>query len=253
MVWTANSYTACGTYFSRFIPGSCSIIQTSVGSSAGGKCSFIGASSWSTTYNAGYYGVGQLHAIIASGNSTTRGCTIQSFVAASNGGSIRGWASQAAVIASSNSNNYGFATLVAAEVNHTEFSSCTFRTKNLSKASGTFAIDHPDPAKNSHMILKHSFVEAPTAGENIYRYKVTTLSGSATIELPSYYKYLNTNDQVFVTPQDHFGAGYGSVNEEQTQVDVSSNLDGDYNVLVIGTRKDWDALHAWNGVEEYKK
>ena len=33
----------------------------------------------------------------------------------------------------------------------------------LSKASGTFTIKHPDPAKSSSMALQHSFVESPTS------------------------------------------------------------------------------------------
>jgi hypothetical protein len=163
------------------------------------------------------------------------------------------YASTSAVLATSSGNvSSVYNSVSSANQNLQVCCSCTFRVQNMQKASGSFLINHPDPEKNSYMDLKHSFVESPTAGDNIYRYKVITLSGSATIELPSYYKYLNTDDQVFVTPQGHFGTGYGTVNEPQTQVNVTSNLDGEYNVLLISTRKDWDALHAWNGVEGYR-
>jgi hypothetical protein len=130
--------------------------------------------------------------------------------------------------------------------------SCQFRVGALSKASGTFRINHPDPTKSCTHYLSHSFVESPTAGDNIYRYKVNVVNGQATITLPSYYKYLNENDQIWVTPQGHFGVGYGEINAEQTQVTIYGNADGEYSVLLIGTRKDHDAAHHWQGVETYK-
>jgi hypothetical protein len=129
---------------------------------------------------------------------------------------------------------------------------CQFRVQALSKASGTFRIDHPSPEKKHTHYLSHSFVESPTAGDNIYRFLVNVENGTATIELPDYYKHLNTDDQVWVTPQGHFGTGYGIVNSEQTTVTIHANMDGEYNVLLIGTRKDFDAVHHWQGVESYK-
>jgi hypothetical protein len=133
-------------------------------------------------------------------------------------------------------------------------SSCTTYFNNvcvcgtLSKMSGSFKIPHPDPSK-TNKFLQHSFVEAPTAGENIYRYTISTTNCSASIELPDYYKFLNENDQVFVTPKNHFGNAYGIVNQEQTCVSFCSNCDGDYNVLIIGTRKDMAAKKYWKGTE----
>lgn len=132
-------------------------------------------------------------------------------------------------------------------------SSCNeFRVSFLSKASGTFRINHPDPSKQHTHYLSHSFVESPTAGDNIYRYKVNVINGTAVVNLPSYYKYLNENDQIWVTPQGHFGIGYGTVNTEQTQLTIYGNTDGEYNVLLIGTRKDTDAVEHWQGTETYK-
>ena len=119
----------------------------------------------------------------------------------------------------------------------------------LSKGSGTFKIKHPDPEKNETQYLHHSFVESPTAGDNIYRWQVEVVDGTAEIELPDYYKFLNENDQVWITPVKHFGQAYGEVNEEQTHLTVTANADGIYNVLCIGTRKDEVAVKAWRGVE----
>ena len=129
---------------------------------------------------------------------------------------------------------------------------CTTYTRALSKTSGTFRIDHPDPAKTATKYLQHSFVESPTRGDNIYRYGVTTCSGSASFALPDYYKFLNENDQIFIAPKNHFGTAYGTIDSCQSCVSVCSNCDGDYNVLIIGTRKDIDAKNGFLGVEIWK-
>lgn len=42
------------------------------------------------------------------------------------------------------------------------------------------------------------------------------------------------------------------MNQEQTQVNFCSNCDGEYNVLIIGTRKDIDARNSFTGVEVEK-
>jgi hypothetical protein len=75
------------------------------------------------------------------------------------------------------------------------------------------------------------------------------VDGFAEIELPDYFKFLNENIQVWVTPKKGFGVGYGEVNNELTKVSIFSNEDLEYNILIIGTRKDKDAIDNWNGVE----
>jgi hypothetical protein len=119
----------------------------------------------------------------------------------------------------------------------------------LSKGSGTFDIPNPDPSSPSGARLRHSFVEAPTAGDNIYRYVVAVQNGVGKVVLPSYFKYLNGNPQVWVSPQDSFGLCYGTCDSQE--VTVRATVDGLYNVLVIGTRIDDVAVSAWNptGVE----
>ena len=125
--------------------------------------------------------------------------------------------------------------------------------QNLSKTSGTFRISHPDPSKTETHYLQHSFVESPNAGDNIYRYEVLVKNGIAEIQLPDYFKFLNENPQVWVSAKNDFGIAYGFVNKELTKVTISANLDIEYNVLIIGTRKDKDAVKNWNGIEILKK
>jgi hypothetical protein len=122
----------------------------------------------------------------------------------------------------------------------------------LSKAAGSFKIDHPDPTKSDTMELWHSFVESPNAGDNLYRYKVTTQNGTATLQLPDYYKFLNENSQLKIAPANNFGKAYGVIDPTESFVTINSTVDGDYNVLLIGTRKDADAKFGWSGVERAK-
>ena len=126
-------------------------------------------------------------------------------------------------------------------------SNCTIKG-SLTKGSGTFKIIHPDPNKKD-MWLKHSFVESPTAGDNIYRWQIEVVNGDHEIELPDYYKHLNENDQVWITPYKHFGQAWGEVDTAQTKLHIHANADGLYNVLLIGTRKDETATKNWEGCE----
>ncbi len=110
---------------------------------------------------------------------------------------------------------------------------------SLSKNSGSFDIPHPDPAKASEgWHLRHSFVESPTRGDNIYRWRVDVEGGSAVITLPDYFSHLNENVQVWAAPKGHFGKAEGEINEGFTEIKVTADSDGSYNVLAIGTRKD---------------
>src|SRR3989339_1044846 len=123
---------------------------------------------------------------------------------------------------------------------------------SLSKTSGNFDIKHPNPEKEGWR-LRHSFVESPTRGENIYRWTVKVEKGEATIDLPDYFKYLNENVQVWVSPKDNFGRAYGNVDNELNTLSVKADLDGEYNVLAIGTRKDKDAKEFDALGVEYKE
>jgi hypothetical protein len=142
-----------------------------------------------------------------------------------------------------------FSAIIGAN-NGSATASCYTYADYLSKTSGKFSIRHPDPAKKHTHNLVHSFVESPTAGDNLYRYEVTTQNCQASVSLPDYYKFLNCNDQVWITPKNHMGVAYGDVNAQQTEINIKSNCDGSYYVLLIGTRKDDAAQNRWKGVEQ---
>jgi len=123
---------------------------------------------------------------------------------------------------------------------------------SLSKTSGSFDIPHPDPVKKeTGYRLRHCFVESPTRGDNLYRYRVQVNGGAAVVELPDYFKHLNEDVQVWVSAEEHFGRAYGKVNPGQTIITVKADTDGIYNVLAVGTRKD-ELARDWfdeDGVE----
>jgi hypothetical protein len=118
----------------------------------------------------------------------------------------------------------------------------------LTKGGGSFRIVHPNPSKKSKW-LNHSFVESPNEGDNVYRWTIRTCGCKHVIALPSYYKYLNKDDMAWVKPLDHFGRAYAEVDENQENLNICSNQDGEYNVLLIATRKDKDAVQHWKGAE----
>ena len=122
-------------------------------------------------------------------------------------------------------------------------------TGSVSKSSGSFRIVHPNPAKSETKDLWHSFVESPNEGDNLYRFSLDVTGCRGVITLPNYYRHLNKNDQIWVSPVGHFGAAYGTVTENQECAVICTNADGCYNVLLVGTRKDRAATHAWKGTE----
>lgn len=117
-------------------------------------------------------------------------------------------------------------------------------TGALSKGSGTFDIKHPDPAKSETHRLRHSFVESPNRGDNIYRFKVSVSGGSCVVTLPNYFKYLNEDPQAWVNQKKGFGRGYVEFSEDSFELFVDTP--GEYDVLVIATRKDEAAKKGWD-------
>lgn len=72
---------------------------------------------------------------------------------------------------------------------------------NLSKAGGTFKIDHPQDPENKYLI--HSFVESPDM-MNVYNGNcVTDIYGNATIALPTYFESENKEFKYQLTVIDN--------------------------------------------------
>ncbi|MCD6193978.1 MAG: hypothetical protein J7L26_11005, partial [Candidatus Aminicenantes bacterium] len=83
-------------------------------------------------------------------------------------------------------------------------------------------------------------------------YQVKVVGGQAVIKLPEYFKYLNENPQGWVSPVDVLGVARIEVDLEEAH--IYATVDGIYNVLIIGTRKDETAVRNWEkyGVEYQK-
>ena len=115
----------------------------------------------------------------------------------------------------------------------------------LSKASGSFKIDHPLESKKDTHHLVHSFVEAPQA-DNIYRGTVTLSSGTATVNLDTVagmtegtYVLLNTNSSCFTSNETDWDAVKGSVSGNVLTINCQNDSStATVSWLVIGERQD---------------
>ena len=126
---------------------------------------------------------------------------------------------------------------------HVFYSNGNFYAEGNISCGGTKAFDikHPDPEKaEDGWRLVHSCIETPERGTNVYTYKVEVVNKEAKIVLPDYYKFLNDGDteKIWISPVKHFGIAYGEINKEQTELIVTANSDGFYNVLIMCNRKD---------------
>jgi hypothetical protein len=115
----------------------------------------------------------------------------------------------------------------------------------LSKASGSFKINHPLEAKTDTHHLIHSFIEGPQA-DNIYRGKVDLVAGSATVNIDTVagmtegtFVALNREVQCFTTNESNWDAVKGSVSGNILTIE-SENSESTATIswLVIGERKD---------------
>lgn len=57
---------------------------------------------------------------------------------------------------------------------------------------------------------------------------------------------------MWVSADGHFGKAFGLVNISATKIKITSNEDGKYNIMLVGTRKDTAATNAWKGVVREK-
>jgi hypothetical protein len=93
---------------------------------------------------------------------------------------------------------------------------------SLSKASGTFKIDHPQDPENKY--LYHSFVESPEM-MNIYNGNITTDgSGVAVVTLPDYFQALNQDFRYQLTVIGTFAQAIVSKEISANQFEVKTSV-----------------------------
>ena len=123
-------------------------------------------------------------------------------------------------------------------------SSCSF-SGSLSKASGSFKIDHPLPSKTSTHHLVHSFIEGPQA-DLIYRGKVDLVGGTSTVNIDTVagmsdgtFVLLNREVQCFTSNETGWTAVKGSVSGNVLTITAQDNSCTDtISWMVVGERKD---------------
>ena len=115
----------------------------------------------------------------------------------------------------------------------------------LSKASGSFRIEHPLPSKSATHQLVHSFIEGPKC-DLIYRGKVHLVDGRASVNIDTdstmtegTFEVLCRNVQCFTSNESGWGAIRGKVIGNILTIEAQDSVSTD-NVswMVIGERKD---------------
>jgi hypothetical protein len=115
----------------------------------------------------------------------------------------------------------------------------------LSKASGSFRIDHPLPSLNETHHLVHSFVEAPQA-DLYYRGKVALVNGRATVNIDQVagmtegtFVLLNREVQCFTSNETDWDAVRGSVSGNILTIECQNQSStATVSWMVVGERKD---------------
>ena len=109
-------------------------------------------------------------------------------------------------------------------------------TGNLSKAGGSFKIDHPLDPENQY--LYHSFVESPDM-LNIYNGNVTLdARGEATVELPDYFEALNRDFRYQLTPIGAAFTPYVLAKVRGNQFRIAGQPGAEVSWQVTGIRHD---------------
>jgi hypothetical protein len=122
----------------------------------------------------------------------------------------------------------------------------------LSKAAGSFKIDHPLDPENKY--LYHSFVESPDM-MNIYNGNVVlNETGEATILLPDWFEALNKDFRYQITCIGGFANIYIAEKVNKNKFKIAGGVDGlEISWQVTGIRKDAYAEKNRIPIEEDKK
>ena len=108
----------------------------------------------------------------------------------------------------------------------------------ITGTSKNFNIPHPDPSKVNARLI-HASIEAPS-NDTLYKFEVVISLDNETVTypLPSYFKYLNKNPQMWIQARNMFSHAYGSCAEDLSSFSITGEKAGSYDVLIIATRKD---------------
>jgi len=114
-------------------------------------------------------------------------------------------------------------------------------------ATGTKTFDIPHPTKENKR-LRHRCIESPKA-RLLYEFQVDCLPGTTSVELADWLVALSTDFCAYCSPFRHFGAAWAEV--VGSQLRVTSNCSGVFNVLLLGTRDDQAARDEFDeyGIE----
>jgi hypothetical protein len=114
----------------------------------------------------------------------------------------------------------------------------------LSKASGSFRIQHPIEEMRDKYDLVHSFIEGPQA-DNIYRGTVILNNGKATVNLDKVsrmtegtFVLLNRDVQCFTTNETGWILTKGKVTGNILEIIAETNCSDEISWMVIGERQD---------------
>jgi len=138
-------------------------------------------------------------------NNHTTGTGVRGESSGASGVGVNGYCSQGQGVHGRTDSGYGiYGTNSGSNVNGYAgyFNGRVHVAGTLSKASGSFKIDHPQDPRNK--TLSHSFVESPDM-MNVYNGNITTdTEGIARVELPGYFEALNSDFRYQLTVLGEF-------------------------------------------------
>jgi hypothetical protein len=211
---TSGQYATVGGGHDNTAGGSSATVSGGADNTAGGSSATVGgganntASGERATVGGGYNNTSGQYATVGGGQSNTA----SSWYATVGGGLVNTASGSYATIAGGREDtsaaDYSFTTnygskVLAAHTGSSAFNGQTTtasgqtRVGVISKASGTFTIDHPQDPMNK--ILNHYFVESP---EMVLIYRgsaVIGADGKALVQLPNYFDALNQNPMIQLT------------------------------------------------------
>jgi len=80
-------------------------------------------------------------------------------------------------------------------------------------------------------------LDAAETRDTTHRFSVTTTNGKALVALPEWFGQCNEDVQVWINARDSFGRAYAKVSADRDVVEIFSDSDALFDVLVVGKTK----------------